>query len=144
MSHNEENNRDINIPENDPSKPMDSKREVENSNDEKINQDFPGYPHYPAREDIMSQESGFHRVDAELEEIGTGPNASGVNQRFLAGQDKHQEQEVVTPRAEGETDDLAAVNTANGEIGIPQNVSNEDLSADDAVPGTDLDQEKRR
>jgi hypothetical protein len=141
MNRNEENKRTSPIPENSSSKPMDSKRDVEQSPDEKTDQDFPGYPHYPAKEDIMSQNSGFHRVDASLEEMGTGPNASGVNQRFLSGQDKHQEQDSLTPRAEGESDDLAAVNSANGEIGIPQNVSNEDLSNNADLPGTDLDKE---
>jgi hypothetical protein len=89
----------------------------------------------------MSQNSGFHRVDADLEEMGTGPNASGVNQRFLAGQEQQQSQDAVTPRAEGENDDLAAVNSTNGEIGVPQNVSNEELGNDDDLPGTDLGQE---
>jgi hypothetical protein len=144
MSRNEEDNRNTDIPENDPSKAMDSKREVENSPDEKIDQDFPGYPHYPAKEDIMSQDSGFHRVDAELEEMGTGPNASGVNQRFLAGGERHQDQESQTPKAEGENDDLAAVNSTNGEIGVPQNVANDDLAGDEELPGTDLDEEARR
>jgi hypothetical protein len=91
MNSNEENKRTSHIPENNSSKPMDSKRDVEKSPDEKTDQDFPGYPHYPAKEDIMGQESGFHRVDANLEEMGGGPNASGVNQRFLAGQERHQD-----------------------------------------------------
>ena len=142
MNRNEENNRDSNIPENTSTKPMDSKRDVEQSPDEKTDQDFPGYPHYPAKEDIMSQNSGFHRVDAELEELGTGPNFTGVNQRFLAGQEKHQQQDSVTPRAEGENDDLAAVNSTNGEIGIPQNVSNEDLGEGGRISGTDLEEEE--
>src|SRR5687767_8450085 len=117
------------IPENNPSKPMDSKREVEQSNDEKTDQDFPGYPHYPAKEDIMDQRTGAHRVDANLEEMGTGPNASGVNQRFLAGQDRHQHAQDVTPKAEGESDDLAAVNSTSDEIGNPPHISNEDLQS---------------
>lgn len=141
MNRNEDNNRSSHIPESSSSKPMDSKRDVEQSPDEKTDQDFPGYPHYPAKEDIMSQNSSFHRVDAKLEEMGTGPNASGVNQRFLSGQEKHQEQEAATPRAEGENDDLAAMNSANGEIGVPQNVSTEDLSSSDELPGTDLEEE---
>lgn len=123
---------------------MDSKREVEKSPDPKTDQDFPGYPHYPAKEDIMGQESGFHRVDAKLEDLGTGPNASGVNQRFLAGQESHQEQDAASPKAEGESDDLAAVNSNNGEIGIPQNVSNEDLDTEEDLPGTDLNEETER
>jgi len=142
MNRNEENKRTSNIPENNSSKPMDSKRDVEKSPDAKTDQDFPGYPHYPAKEDIMGQESGFHRVDANLEDLAAGPNTSGVNQRFLAGQDRHQDLDAVTPRAEGESDDLAAVNSNNDEIGIPQNVSNEELNADDDLPGSDLGDEE--
>ena len=133
-----EKNSSSNIPENSSSKPMDSKREVEKSPDAKTDQDFPGYPHYPANEDIMGQESGLHRVDANLEELGAGPNASGVNQRFLAGQERHQEQEAVGPKAEGESDDLAAINSNNDEIGIPQNVSNDELNSDESLSGSDL------
>src|SRR5215203_893925 len=88
MNRNEENSRGSNIPANNASKPMDSKKDVERSPDEKTDQDFPGYPHYPAKEDIMDQRTGVHRVDANLEELGTGPNASGVNQRFEPTQNK--------------------------------------------------------
>ena len=128
MNRNEDNRRS-DIPENNPSKPMDSKREVENSQDEKTDQDFPGYPHYPAKEDIMDQRTGSHRVDANLEELGTGPNASGVNQRFLA---THHENQRNNP---GKKD------TRNEETGIPQNVSNEDLNTNLDIPGSELDDE---
>ena len=131
MNRNEENNN--RIPNNDPSKAMDSKRDVENSPDEKTDEDFPGYPHYPAKEDIMSQDSGYHRVDADVEEMAAGPNASGLNQRFVSGE----EQKPPTPRAEGESDDLAIVNSRDSEIGLPQNVSNEDLNAEGELPGSD-------
>ena len=127
------NNRNR-IPENDPSKAMDSKREVEQSNDEKIGQDFPGYPHYPAKEDIMDQRTDVHRVDMDVENLASGPNKSGLNQRFadetdrqhhLAGEDRP-------------TEDLESL---NDEIGTPQNITNEELGKEQ--PGTDLDQSKR-
>ena len=110
---------------------MDSKKDVERSPDEKTDQDFPGYPHYPAKEDIMDQRTGSRRVDANLEELGTGPNASGVNQRFVPNENK---------RA-GEGSDLAALNSTNKEIGTPQNVSDEDLNTPLDIPGTELDDE---
>src|SRR3569833_4501582 len=74
------------VPENDPSKAMDSKREVEQSNDPKIDQDFPGYPHYPAKEDIMDQRTGSHKVDMDLENVASSRNATGVSQRFARSQ----------------------------------------------------------
>jgi hypothetical protein len=132
-----DNNRASDIPDFDPSKPMNSKQEVKSSPDEKTDQDFPGYPHYPAREDIMHKSTGSHRVDADLEEMGTGPNASGVNQRFLAGQDKDTTQTDPRHRqnAENESDTLDGTNE---EIGLPHNVSNEDRARD--VSGTDIDE----
>lgn len=128
-----------NIPENDPSKAMNTERDVAQSPDEKTDQDFPGYPHYPAKEDIMDQRTGSHRVDANLEEMGTGPNASGVNQRFLSGQDsdRAQSNQQQIDVAEGEN---TGVDTTNDEIGVPQNVSNEELNNNADRPGTDVDE----
>lgn len=137
MTSNEEASRS-NIPESSSSKAMDSKRDVAQSPDEKTDQDFPGYPHYPANEDIMDQRTGSHRVDANLEDMGAGPNASGVNQRFLSGQDSEQSKagQSTDDRAEGEStfDD-----SNDDEIGTPQNVSNDDLQNRD-LPGTDVDE----
>ena len=39
--------------ENETPKPIDKPEEVPASNDEKIDEDFPGYPHYPAKVDIL-------------------------------------------------------------------------------------------
>src|SRR6476620_1249094 len=83
---NNEPNRDIH--ENDRSKAMDSKREVAQSNDEKTDQDFPGYPHYPAREDIMDQRTDSKRVDVDVENLPGNRNTTGVNQRFPAAQER--------------------------------------------------------
>ena len=138
MNRNEDNtNRKI--PENDPSKAMDSKREVANSPDEKINQDFPGYPHYPASEDIMEKSTGSHRVDAEVENMGTGPNASGVGARFQDGRDTGMQQNNT---AEGEGNDTAMTGTDgnNDEMGVPQNVSNADLNSGNTIPGTNTEE----
>ena len=142
MNLNEENNRASNIPEDNSSKAMDSKREVEQSPDGKIDQDFPGYPHYPAKEDIMDQRTGVHRVDADLENMGTGPNASRVNQRFLAGNNLERDQEMQQANSNEDTGEgeLGTLDSTNAEIGMPQNVSNEDLASD--TPGTDLEDEK--
>lgn len=129
MSSNEEKNTSR-IPEANSSKPMDSKRDVEKSPDAKTDQDYPGYPHYPAKEDIMGEESGHNRVDENVEEMGAGPNASGVNQRFLTGKERHQDQDTKTPPAEGESPNLSAVNSTSDEIGKPQNISNEELTSE--------------
>src|SRR6476661_7530995 len=123
---NNRNDDSSRMPENDPSKAMDSKKEVESSNDEKIDQDFPGYPHYPAKEDIMDQRTDAHRVDMDVENLPANRNATGVNQ--------------MGTEADVSDDDLAVLNSTDQEIGIPQNISNEDLEDLD-VPGSDLDDE---
>lgn len=153
MERNDDNRADR-IPENDPSKAMDSKREVEQSNDEKTDQDFPGYPHYPAREDIMDSRTGTERVEADVENLPSGRNATGVSQRFVTAAEKHrtgnesQKEEAddlgIQMGTEGDVneDDLAVLNSADAEIGTPQNVSNEDLEPGLDVPGSELDDEQ--
>ena len=152
MKHNQKNNNSI--PENDPSKAMDSKREVEKANDPKIDQDFPGYPHYPAKEDIMDQRTDSHRVDLDVEDLSNNNNRTGVSQRF-ASDNSAERNDGSVPLA-NDPDDFSdlnprtnydrgsrEVNTVpdpiNAEIGIPQNVENTDLRTD--VPGTDLEDE---
>ena len=149
------NNSDNRIPENDRSKPMDSKKEVEQSNDEKTDQDFPGYPHYPAKEDIMDQRTDSHRVDVDVENLPSR-NASGVNERFNNDQKRSRTENAMMPQpgsgnddldlkmgteADVNDDDLEVLNSTNGEIGVPQNVSNEDLDTDLDIPGSELDDE---
>jgi hypothetical protein len=155
-STNDNKNRENRIPENNPSKAMDSKKEVENSKDERTDQDFPGYPHYPAKEDIMDQRTDSHRVDVDVENLPANRNTTGVSQRFSTGQNRERAEE---PRQPGENDDLhlrmgteadvtdddlTVLNSTDAEIGLPQNVSNEDLDPDLDVPGSDLDDENER
>lgn len=144
------------IPENDPSKAMDSKKEVEQSNDNKIDQDFPGYPHYPAREDIMDQRNDYIREDVDVENLPNSRNMTGVSQRFTSGRNNKKAEEplgsdfsgdddglAIQPGTEADVtdDDLAVLNATDNEIGTPQNVSNEDLNTDLDIPGSELDDE---
>jgi len=152
---NNRNDDSSRMPENDPSKAMDSKKEVERSNDEKIDQDFPGYPNYTTKEDIMDQRTDAHRVDMDVENLPANRNATGVNQRFSSTSDRERTDNSVQPQqgsgeddldiqmgteADVSDDDLAVLNSTDQEIGIPQNISNEDLEDLD-VPGSDLDDE---
>ncbi|MCW3109596.1 MAG: hypothetical protein JWQ09_4102 [Segetibacter sp.] len=54
---------------NDPEEVIDTPEEVEESNDEKIDQDFPGYPHYPAKDDILNPENYTERLDLDVENL---------------------------------------------------------------------------
>lgn len=135
MNRNEDKNNSQ-VPENDPSKAMDSKKEVAKSPDEKTAQDFPGYPHYPAKEDIMHKSTGSHRVDADVEQMGTGPNKTGVSQRFAEGNDQTGQS---SGSAQGENSTVGLDGEAD-ETGVPQNVSNSDLENKNNIAGTDVDE----
>lgn len=59
--------------QNDPEEAMNTPEDVEEANDENINEDFPGYPHYPAKDDILQNEE---RVDIDVENLSNkGKNA---------------------------------------------------------------------
>lgn len=49
--------------------PIDSENKVEQSKDEHIDEDFPGYPHYPAKEDIMNPKNHTERIEANVENL---------------------------------------------------------------------------
>ena len=49
--------------------PIDSENKVQQSNDEHIDEDFPGYPHYPAKDDIMNPQNHTERVEAGVENL---------------------------------------------------------------------------
>lgn len=133
-------NRNARIPENDPSKAMDSKREVEQSNDAKTDQDFPGYPHYPAKEDIMDQRTDTHRVDMDVENLPSGYNGTGVSQRYITAQEsKRTGGDQSDAQDDTQENEMAMLNSRDEEIGLPQNVSNEDLDKD--LPGSDLEED---
>ncbi|TCJ17441.1 hypothetical protein EPD60_04420 [Flaviaesturariibacter flavus] len=136
-ANNDNRNR---IPENDPSKAMDSKREVDKSPDEKTDQDFPGYPHYPAREDIMDKRTDSHRVDLDVENLPNSRNLSGVSQRFQGNSGTNSDRGPAGERSRGgeapETDAQRTTNSRSAEIGTPQDVDSDDLGI---RPGTEAD-----
>ncbi len=49
--------------------PIDSEEEVQQSKDEHIDEDFPGYPHYPAKEDILNPQNHTERIEANVENL---------------------------------------------------------------------------
>ncbi len=133
-----------NIPNDNPSKAMDSRKEVERSNDAKIDQDLPGYPHHPAKETAMTKRTESHRPHADVENIPSGTNESGVNGRF-----NNHEKEIpgknpevsgsnqdVSDRKAGGSGNLEIHDSENQETGKPQNVSNEDLENKESIPGS--------
>ncbi len=59
--------------------PIDSPEKVPASNDEKIDQDFPGYPHYPANEDILSPDNNTGKEDVDVENLSRANNVPHEN-----------------------------------------------------------------
>lgn len=123
--------------ENDPSNAMDSKADVEQSNDAKTDQDFPGYPHYPAKEDIMDQRTDTHRVDMDVENLPSAHNATGVSQRFITAQESKRAGDGSV--SDEQDDELTTLDSRDEEIGEPQNLSSEDLGK--GIHGADIDED---
>ncbi|MDB5197207.1 MAG: hypothetical protein JWP88_1578 [Flaviaesturariibacter sp.] len=146
------------IPETSTTKPMDSKQDVEKSPDQKTDQDFPGYPHYPAKEDMMDKRTDSHRVDVNVEDIPNSKNITGVSQRFEStGGDRDKAKDAMTPqpglgnddmdpelnpRTETGGDNLEATDSEDDEIGLPQNVDNDDLDFSTPTEGDVTEEEK--
>ena len=124
---------------------MTSKQDVAQSPDEKTDQDFPGYPHYPAKEDIMDQRTDSHRVDLDVENLPNSRNLTGVSQRFSGNEgtergknrsnDSGTEDPEIGPRTETGSGNLASLDTNADEIGLPQNVDNADLGLTEGNDG---------
>lgn len=141
-TENQQENRNRNF---DASKPMDSRKEVAQSNDEKIDQDFTGFPHAPTREDQIDVETGEHNTDATVEKMSASPNNSGVSERFASG-----DEESVQRTKNKNTDNpqrekkAAGEEPHNDETGIPQNVTTKDLENPVELRGTDIEEASRR
>ena len=84
----------------------------------------------------MDQRTGAHQVDMDVENLPSGYNATGVSQRFVTAQESKKAAPNSDPQDEQE-DELSVLNSREDEIGLPQNVGNEDLNKD--LPGTDHD-----
>jgi hypothetical protein len=96
---------------------------MENNKNDENEKDFPGYPHYPASEDIMNVK-GEQRIDADVEDIARSKNILSSDLPPRTAVDKN----TVT---EGETDINAEPDDA-------------DVTADDliALEGADTDPAK--
>lgn len=96
--------------------PIDSEEKVQNSNDEKIDQDFPGYPHYPAKEDILNPQNHTDRINANVENL---THDSLRNEP--SNPDKKKAMTAANPDGMEDFDDLGMV------MGTEADVTGEDL-----------------
>ncbi|MDB5252631.1 MAG: hypothetical protein JWP27_1800 [Flaviaesturariibacter sp.] len=160
MAQANDNNKQDQQGRNEETHPMSSKRDVEQSPDEKTDQDFPGYPHYPAKEDIMDQRTDSHRVDLDVENLPNSRNMTGVSQRYTGTGEEarptgtHREQQQpnetyvendpeLNPRTNVGSGQLAATDSEDDEIGTPQNVDDDDLGMRPGTEGDVSDEERR-
>lgn len=118
--------------------------------DNNENEEFPGYPHYPAKEDIMSPSSDMERVQVDVENLT--PSGKYVNPK----EEKNimSNQPVSNTDAASEDDDLSIVSGTEADVtrddllvlggsrysendlhATRNSVSGEDLD----VPGAELD-----
>ena len=70
---NDKNNND--------SDPIIKKADVQQSNDEHIDQDFPGFPHNPSKENIISPKNHDDHVAANTEDVEVIPQKSKETQK---------------------------------------------------------------
>ncbi|MDB5192602.1 MAG: hypothetical protein JWQ96_2165 [Segetibacter sp.] len=119
----QENTVDPNLKEdtNNPSKAIDTPGEVEESNDSKIDQDFPGYPHYPAKEDILDPENNEGRLDLDVENLSRSNTKDPMHISLISG---NSGDDSIIPSSVGEDpeDDLGIV------AGTEADVTAEDLA----------------
>ena len=98
----------------------------------------------------MDKRNDFTKENIEdVENLPNSRNVSGVSQRFSGAQNQqgaeaNMDSEDDLDMKEGteadvDDDDLAILNSTDAEIGRPQNVSNEDITEDLDVPGSELD-----
>jgi hypothetical protein len=118
-------------------------------------QDLPGYPHYPADEDIMNPQSGFKKIAAD-EELANSSRLSGrnVNERTnpddTTDETEDDLQIVRGTEADVTKDDIALLGARNADqdSGDDELTGNARVDATDEedpdldVPGADLDDEQ--
>jgi hypothetical protein len=105
---------------NNPEEVIDTPKEVEESNDEKIDQDFPGYPHYPAKDDILNPGNDTERVDVDVENLTRSHNVTAEHLKHILGTPEVEPDFTQVP--EDETEDIGVTNNN------PADVTNEDLA----------------
>ena len=99
-----------------PSEVIDTPEEVEESNDNKIDQDFPGYPHYPAKEDILDPENNQGRVDLDVNILSRSNNQDVFLVNKNSDQPTDEGSIVPSSVGEDENDDLGIVEGTDADV----------------------------
>lgn len=121
-------------------------KEKENTYNE---EEFPGYPHYPEKEDIMNQKDS-NRVDVDVEDLSRGSKitATGLPDKSVKIDDPVAKRKntgdmdddvkiVRGTEADVTKDDLIALGEKDADFGLRENL---DVTGDDLdVPGSEED-----
>lgn len=99
---------------NDPDEVIDTPEKVEESNDEKIDQDFPGYPHYPAKDDILTPGNFTERVDLDVENLTRSHTITQDHIKHIEGIPEVEPDFTQVPEDEGE--DIEMVPTTEADV----------------------------
>jgi hypothetical protein len=132
--------------------------EVQESNDEKIDQDFPGYPHYPAKDDILNPENGTQRIDVDIENYTPQNGTQDINlnknivepklaESIMISNEAIEDDEIIIvagTEADVTEEDLIILAETNGEFESNLQIQNGEeptaLTGDELdIPGAELD-----
>lgn len=115
--------------------PIDTPQEVKQSNDKNIKKDFPGYPHYPASEDIMNQKD--KRVENnEVNSTATGSDSETDKEQPTESDNELEEASLSTDFNEADITQ-EELNILQEDDGVQYAREAHDLD----VPGSELDDE---
>src|SRR3954466_10060669 len=98
---------------NDPEEVIDTPEKVEESNDEKIDEDFPGYPHYPAKDDILNPENYTERLDLDVENLTRSHAITPSHIKEIEGTPEVEPDFTQVPEQEGEEIELQPASDAD-------------------------------
>lgn len=120
-------------------------------------EEFPGYPHYPAKEDIMSPNSEMERVQLDVENLTpSGRNANVAQQQLRNPMSNQPATESTASNTSSEDDDLALTPGTEADVtkddllalggtrfsdnDLQNTTRTNSLSGDDLdIPGAELD-----
>lgn len=127
-----------------------------------LEKELPGYPHYPAEEDIMNPQNGFEKSTADLESLSNAKkSAAPINSAVSASapEEEPQEEEDLERTEDATTstgseadltpEDLIALGEKDGDMDMGEDEiigkqskpdQHEDLEEEDLdIPGSELD-----
>lgn len=123
---------------NNPEEAITTPQEVPESNDEKIDEDFPGYPHYPAKEDLLDPRNS-KRVDLDIENLSRSHKIDPLDVQSLAGKNVDIADEIILETDDEETTEADV--TAEEIALLDGDTLHDTHSIELDVPGDDMDDE---